>query len=158
LPQRTIGAGRADTASASLRAAVVFPLSPTHIRDRIVQFHLQSPDGVVVTGTGDGWIRVGVEEIRANVVLTPEAVIRGFAGNGFDALDEADFAALLVHRPEVVLLGTGAVQRFPHPRITRALPAARVGLEVMDTRAACRTFNILTAEGRRVVAALVVAG
>ena len=65
-----------------------------------MQFHLQAPDGVVVTGTGDGWIRVGVEEIRANVVLTPEAVIRGFAGNGFDALDEADFAALLAHRPK----------------------------------------------------------
>jgi uncharacterized protein len=123
-----------------------------------VQFHLQAPEGIVVTGTGDGWIRVGAEEIRANVVLTPDAVVAGFAVDGFDALGEADFSALLAHRPEVVLLGTGAVQRFPHPRLTRALPEARVGLEVMDTRAACRTFNILIAEGRRVVAALLVRG
>ncbi len=123
-----------------------------------MQFHLQAPEGVVVTGTGAGWIRVGTQEIRANVILTPDAVIPGFAAAGFDALDEADFAALLQHRPEVVLLGTGPVQRFPHPRLTRALPEARVGFEVMDTRAACRTFNILTAEGRRVVAALVVVG
>ena len=123
-----------------------------------MQFHLQAPEGVVVTGTGAGWIRVGTEEIRANVILTPDAVIAGFAAAGFDALGEADFAALLQYRPEVVLLGTGPVQRFPHPRLTRALPEARVGFEVMDTRAACRTFNILTAEGRRVVAALVVVG
>ena len=55
-----------------------------------------------------------------------------------------------------MLLGTGAALRFPHPRLTAALADARVGVEVMDTRAACRTFNILVAEDRRVVAALVV--
>jgi uncharacterized protein len=61
---------------------------------------------------------------------------------------------LLAHRPEIVLLGTGATQRFPHPRLSAPLAAARVGFEVMDTRAACRTYNILLGEGRRVVAAV----
>ena len=55
-----------------------------------------------------------------------------------------------------MLVGTGATLRFPHPKLTRKLLEARVGVEVMDTPAACRTFNILAAEGRKVVAALVV--
>jgi uncharacterized protein len=121
-----------------------------------VKFHLQTPSANLVTGLGDGWIKVGPTEYRANVVLTPDAVEPGFAPQGFDALDDADFARLLDHRPEVVLLGTGARQHFPHPRLTQALAAAHVGVEIMDTRAACRTFNILVAEGRRVVAALIV--
>jgi len=57
-------------------------------------------------------------------------------------------------QPDIVVLGTGASLRFPHPRLTRALLEQRIGLEVMDTAAACRTFNILAAEGRRVAAAL----
>jgi ATP-binding cassette subfamily B protein len=69
---------------------------------------------------------------------------------------KADFERLLSHKPEVVLFGTGAAIRFPHPRLTRALTDARIGLEVMDTPAACRTFNILAAEGRSVIAALLV--
>ena len=76
---------------------------------------------------------------------------------GFDALTARDFAQLLSHRPEIVLLGTGATQRLPHPRLLAALHEARVGVEAMDTRAACRTFNILVAEGRRVAAALWIA-
>ena len=57
-------------------------------------------------------------------------------------------------QPEVVLLGTGAKLRFPHPRLTRLLSDARIGIEVMDLQAACRTYNILMAEERKVAAAL----
>jgi len=88
--------------------------------------------------------------------VTPDAIATGWAPEGFAALTESDFAGLLAHRPELVLLGTGATQRFPHPRLLRALSEARVGVEVMDTRAACRTFNILIAEDRRAVAALII--
>jgi uncharacterized protein len=119
-----------------------------------MKFHLSTPSGNVVTGQGEGWVRIGVEEHRASLVLTADAVAEGFAPGGFDGLTEADFAALLAHAPEIVLLGTGTTLRFPHPRLTRALAEAGVGLEVMDTAAACRTFNILAADGRRVVAAL----
>jgi len=120
-----------------------------------MKFHLQTGNANLVTGLGEGWIKVGGVEHRANCVLTPEAVHEGFAPRGFDALTEDDFRALLAHSPEIVLLGTGATHRFPHPRLSASLAAAHVGLEVMDTRAACRTFNILVAEGRRVVAALI---
>lgn len=122
-----------------------------------MKFHLQTPTANVVTGTGPGWIRVGPTEYRTNLVLLPDAVVEGWAPAGFDALGEQDFAALLVHRPALVLLGTGARQRIPHPRLLRALTAAHVGVEAMDTGAACRTFNILVAEDRRVAAALVIA-
>ena len=120
-----------------------------------MKFHLQTPASNLVTGTGAGWIRVGTQEFRENVVLTAGEVITGFAPQGFDALTEADFERLLRTSPEIVLLGTGETQRFVHPRLTASLHQARVGLEVMDTRAACRTYNILVAEGRSVTAALI---
>ncbi len=119
-----------------------------------MKFHLSTPAGNVVTAQGEGWVRVGTQEYRSPIVLLADAIVEGFAPEGFDALTEGDFTALLAHSPEVVLLGTGASLRFPHPRLTRALAEAGVGVEVMDTAAACRTFNILAADGRRVVAAL----
>lgn len=121
-----------------------------------MKFHLQAPTLNVVTGTGPGWVRVGTTEYRDNVVLLPDSVVPGWAVQGLDALAETDFEGLLIHGPEMVLLGTGERQRFFHPRLTRALAAARIGVEVMDTRAACRTFNILVAEDRRVAAAIIV--
>jgi uncharacterized protein len=122
-----------------------------------MKFHLQAPDANIVTGTGPGWIRVGVDEHRENVVLLPDGIVKGWAPAGLDALTREDFAALLGHKPEIVLLGTGATQRMLHPRLLAPLTDARVGVETMDTRAACRTFNILVAEGRRVAAALIIA-
>jgi len=119
-----------------------------------VKFHLASPNGNVVTGLGPGWVRIGATEYRENLVLTPETIATGWAASGFDGLADSDFAGLLSHEPEVVLFGAGPAIRFPHPLLTRALTDAAVGLEVMDTPAACRTFNILAAEGRAVVAAL----
>jgi uncharacterized protein len=119
-----------------------------------VKFHLSTASGNVVTGLGPGWIRVGATEYRDNLVLTSEAVATGWASGGFEGLTDDDFAQLLAQKPEVVLFGAGAAIRFPHPRLTRALTEAGVGIEVMDTPAACRTFNILAAEGRSVVAAL----
>ena len=122
-----------------------------------MKFHLATTNGNVVSGVGPGWVRIGATEYRENLVLTPEAIATGWAPAGFDGLAEADFEQLLAYKPEVVLLGTGPAIRFPHPRVTRALADARIGLEAMDTPAACRTFNILAAEGRSVVAALLMA-
>jgi uncharacterized protein len=121
-----------------------------------MKFHLQAPTANVVTGCGPGWVRVGGDEYRENLVLTADSVRAGFAPAGFDALTAQDLAALLAHSPEIVLLGTGAKQRFLRPAVTAPLHKANVGLEVMDTRAACRTYNILVAEGRAVTAALIV--
>src|SRR3954449_10486121 len=106
-----------------------------------MKFHLQAPAGNVVTGSGPGWVRVGNDEYRDNIVVRADHVEPGFAPAGFDGLTAEDFAALLRSTPEIVLLGTGATQRFPPPAVTAPLHDAHVGLEVMDTRAACRTYN-----------------
>jgi uncharacterized protein len=119
-----------------------------------VKFHLSTHSGNIVTGVGPGWVRIGATEYRESLVVTPKTIATGWAPAGFECLAEDDFARLVESAPEVVLFGTGATIRFPHPGLTRALVLARVGLEVMDTPAACRTFNILAAEGRRVTAAL----
>jgi len=120
-----------------------------------MKFHLNTAEGNMFTGHGADYVRLGVVEYRDNLLVTPERVVTGWTAGGFDTLSEADFAALVELKPEVVLLGTGASLRFPHPRLTRALTDAGIGVEVMDTPAACRTFNILAAEGRRVVAAVI---
>src|SRR4030095_2195350 len=114
-----------------------------------MKFHLATPSGNVVTGQGPGWIRVGAQEYRSGIVLPADAVVPEWAMAGFDELAVADFAGLLAHAPEIVLLGTGSTLRFPHPRLLRALADAQVGIEVMDTAAACRTVKILAAEGRQ---------
>ena len=119
-----------------------------------VKFHLSTGSGNVFTGHGAGYVRLGIVEYSDNVVVTPEKIVTGWAAGGFDSLGPDDFAAIAALEPEVVLLGTGATMRFPDPRLTRARTDARIGLEVMDTPAACRTFNILAAEGRKVAAAI----
>jgi uncharacterized protein len=119
-----------------------------------MKFHLSAAEGNVFTGHGADYVRLGVVEYRENILVTPERIVPGWAKGGFDALTESDFAALAALEPEVALLGTGATLRFPSPRLTRPLIDAGIGLEVMDTPAACRTFNILAAEGRRVAAAI----
>ena len=74
--------------------------------------------------------------------------------HSFAALTEADFNLILTFQPEVLLLGTGSQHRFAHPRLYRALSNAGIGVEFMSTPAACRTFNILMAEDRKVVAGI----
>ena len=88
-----------------------------------------------------------------SLIVAPDRLIEWDVAS-FDVLREEHFAALAALEPEIVLLGTGVRLRFPHPRLTQALTAARIGFEVMDLKAACRTYNILVSEDRRVTAAL----
>ena len=121
-----------------------------------MKFELSVAPGNVFTGHGAGYVRLGVVEYRENLIVTTDKIAIGWTSAGFEALTAEDFAAVAALEPEVVILGTGTSLRFPHPRLTRALTDARIGLEVMDTPAACRTFNILAAEGRKVAAAILV--
>lgn len=105
---------------------------------------------------GDGYVVVGGERHEGSVIVLPERV-QAWHPASFDALAAEDFRVLAAMELEIVLLGTGPKLRFPHPALTRALAAARIGLEVMDLKAACRTYNVLVAEQRKVAAALVFA-
>ena len=113
-----------------------------------------NPSLNTVTAYGDGWVEINRTRYEAALILRPEGEILSWPVTGFESLESAHFEALLAHAPEVVIFGTGARQRFPHPRLTAALARARIGIEVMATGAACRTYNILMMEGRRVLVAL----
>jgi uncharacterized protein len=120
-----------------------------------VKFHLNIGDGNVFTGYGPGYVEINNERHESNLVVLPDRLLIGWAVGGFEGLTREDFAALLEWQPEIVLLGTGRAIRFPHPGLSADLTAARIGVDVMDVQAACRTFNVLAAEGRRVAAALI---
>lgn len=107
------------------------------------------------SGYGAGYVAVNHVRYGKSVVVTPQSVTEWRVG-GFDRLTAADFGFIEELKPEIVIFGTGATQRFPRPELARALAATGAGLEVMDSRAACRTYNILVAEGRKVVAAILI--
>ena len=105
------------------------------------------------SGYGDGYVLVNGQRHDGSIIVMPEQLLRWDVA-GFDALQEKDFEVFLGLDLEILLLGTGAKQRFPHPRLTQALLLKRIGVESMDVQAACRTYNILMSEERRVAAAL----
>jgi uncharacterized protein len=119
-----------------------------------VKLHASRPSGInTITGYGEGYVMVNGERREKSVVVLADR-IQEWSTQSFDQLSAADFAFLKELNVEIVLLGTGPRQRFPHPRLTAALAQAGIGLEVMDLQAACRTYNILVAEERKVAAAL----
>ena len=120
-----------------------------------MKLHLSGPAGRnLFTGYGDGFALVNGQRQDRSVIVLPERMIP-WELERFEALAPSHFESLIDLRLEMLLLGTGNRLRFPHPRITAPLIQARVGVEVMDIQAACRTYNILAAEERRVGAALI---
>ena len=113
-------------------------------------------DTKLFTAHGVDHVMVNGERHERSIVVLAQEVRSDWDAAGFDALDEAHFTYFLALKPDVLLLGTGKLQRFPHPRLYRALTDAGIGVECMTTPAACRTYNILVAEGRRVVAAIMI--
>ena len=111
-----------------------------------MKLHVSAPSGVqMVTAYGDDYVAVNGVRYQESIVVLPERVT-AWGARSFDSLAEEHFAALLDVAAEIVILGTGAKQRFPHPRLTAPLARSRIGLEVMTLQAACRTYNILVAE------------
>ena len=118
---------------------------------------LESAEGRnLFTGYGDGYVDVNGARQHGNVVVSADAITPHWCEGALEDVTEAHLERLAATRPEIVILGSGAAFRFPHPSVLAPLHRAGIGVEVMDTRAACRTYNILLAEGRRVVAALIV--
>jgi len=121
-----------------------------------LKLHLaHAPGRNVFTGYGAGYVAINGERHASHLLVTAERVLRWEIA-GFEALEAAQAAQFTALQPEIVLLGTGATLRFPPAEFARTLSDAGIGLEVMDSHAACRTYNILTAEGRRVLAAILV--
>jgi uncharacterized protein len=107
----------------------------------------------VITAYGEDYVAVNGARHTSSVIVTPGQVLPWDVSE-FAKITSEDFEKLKTLDAEILLLGTGPRQRFPDPRLTAPLAAAGIGVEVMDLKAACRTFNILAAEERKVAAAL----
>jgi uncharacterized protein len=107
------------------------------------------------TGYGEGYVEVNRMRHTASLVVSGSRVVTDWPATSVEGLGADHFAAILDLKPEIVLLGTGPTFKFPEPARLAPLHKAGLGVEVMDTPAACRTYNILLGEGRNVVAALI---
>lgn len=121
-----------------------------------MKLHLHNAAGQrhQITGFDAESISVNHQRHHHGLIVTSDKLQGAWFTAGWAALDGEALQPLLTYQPEVILLGTGDKQRFLHPRHLQAFLAAHIAVECMTTAAACRTFNILTAEGRQVVAAL----
>ena len=120
-----------------------------------MKLHLTQQAGQnLFTAYGAGYVMVKQQRFETSLIVLPDKLIADWPPRSLDDLTEAHFAYLATLDAEIVLLGTGSILRFPHPRLSNPLAQARIGFEVMDTFAAARTYNILMGEGRRVAAAL----
>ena len=107
-----------------------------------------------ISGYGPGWIGVNGEKITRSVIVSSKGELIDWPSARFEDLGPEHFAQLAGLDAEVVIFGSGSRLRFPRPAWLKPLMARRIGLETMDTAAACRTYNILAQEGRSVAAAL----
>ncbi len=113
-------------------------------------------DTLAITGHGPGWVAVNGERVHHSLVVSARGDRLDWQVAGFEALTASHFEQLLALNPELVVFGSGERLRFPPAALVRALVGQNIGVETMDTPAACRTYNILAGESRRVVAALLV--
>jgi uncharacterized protein len=113
-----------------------------------------SPGAYRIRSYAPGRIVINEIEYTRSVLLSPEQLDDGWPPQSPDDIIPDHIRVAMEQAPEVILLGTGERQRFPPREVMQTALRAGVGIEVMDTGSACRTFNILLGEGRRVVAAL----
>jgi uncharacterized protein len=108
-----------------------------------------------VTAYDDNGVEFNAIRYNSSLLVLPEIEPTTWPVTAFDALTVDHFAQINATQPDVVIVGTGKRQRFAHPKLTAILTDRRIGVECMDNQAACRTYNILMAEGRKVALALI---
>ena len=109
-----------------------------------------------ITGYGEGYVEINKTPYAHAVVLSSDGAISEWSAQSFGDLEAHHFSQLVDLKPELILIGTGKRQRFPKPELLKALISAKIGFEIMDSQAACRTYNILVGEGRQALLALIV--
>jgi uncharacterized protein len=109
-----------------------------------------------ITGYGDGYVEINQTPYAHAVLLSSDGAISEWPVQSFEGLEVSHFAQMVDLKPELILIGTGNKQRFPKPELLKSLILAKIGFEIMDSQAACRTYNILVGEGRQVLLALIV--
>ncbi len=119
-----------------------------------MRFAQDSYEGNSISAYARGQITINDQVYVSSVIVTPDRIIHDWLPDSFAGLEGRHVARLAELEPEIIVLGTGATSRFPPPEYTAGFLTQGIGVEVMGTAAACRTFNILVSEERRVVAAL----
>ncbi len=109
-----------------------------------------------VTGYDDKGVEINAVAFDYSLIVLPEAAPVPWPVAKFEDLKVEHFAQIDAISPDVVIVGTGTRQRFAHPKLFSMLTKRRIGIECMDSQAACRTYNILMAEGRKVALALII--
>ena len=117
--------------------------------------HTATQQYQTVTAYDDHGVDINLVRFDYSLLVLPESPPVAWPVRNFERLDPEHFAHIASMDPDVVILGTGKRQRFVHPKLTTVLTARRIGVECMDNQAACRTYNILMAEGRKVALALI---
>ena len=106
-----------------------------------------------ITGYGDGWVGVNQDQMQSSFIIMPDQLFTDWQPQRIHELTAANLQPLLAMNAQIILLGTGTTQIFPQPDVWFALVQNGIGFEIMSTDAACRTYNLLSAEDRRVAAA-----
>ena len=120
-----------------------------------MKFTQQNPDGVhLIRRYGADFVLVGTEEIRRSCLVSPTTISRDWPPRAVADLSVELLAPIFALAPEVVVLSTGATQIFPRAALRAEFATRRIGLEVMEVGAACRTYNVLVSEERKVLAAI----
>lgn len=109
-----------------------------------------------VTGYDSGSVEINAINYTKSLLVLPESAPVDWPVANFAALNEQHFELIAALKPDVVILGTGNRQRFIHPALTTSLTRHQIGVECMDSKAACRTYNILMTEGRKVALAVII--
>lgn len=122
-----------------------------------MKLHALSPSSLnVFTGYGEGYVEVNAVRFDHSIIVVPDQPALDWPVASFEDLSTEAFGLVGAINPELVVFGTGARIRFPHPRLIAPLTSRGIGVETMDLHAACRTYNILMAEGRKVAAVLLI--
>ena len=116
----------------------------------------RQPSLNTVSAYGSNYIEINAQRYDQSIILGPEGPVLEWSCSRFEDLKIEDFELIADQKPGVVIFGSGQKIRFPRPELLKPLIQAKIGVETMDLQAACRTYNILMAEGRDVIAALLI--
>jgi uncharacterized protein len=119
-----------------------------------MKFHPDAMSANAISAYGPGWVKVGAERLTSSFIITSRGQRLTWDCNSFTSLQSRHFEQLAELNTELVIFGSGERIRFPSAALTCSLIQRQIGLETMDNQAACRTYNVLAAEGREVALAL----
>ena len=116
----------------------------------------KQPSLNTVSAYGPNYIEINAQRYTNSLLLSPESPVIEWSCTRFEDIKTQDFEQIAKLEPAVVIFGSGERIRFPKPALIAPLIARNIGIETMDLQPACRTYNVLMAEGRKVVAALLI--